>query len=334
MKIIPNECVTEPANIQASTSTTLQTRKPTKKGKLLKKPAKPVKKKETVKSSKKRIIPPELNDGRVEGKRSGDIMEGKAKSMDPTPTKAKETSAAERPWVKNNNKELHSLQKVVGCQLCDKPCGLSVVNHYVTFHPNSEVFTSRLAPEAVECLLNSSINKCEVIKHPGKYGGGPFYEFKQFCYFCKVYKCKSKSSWINHMSVHTGYYQFECLHCNKKFATKPFNHKVKENHQVEKLSQPYFQQKVLKAYICDVCNFIRFTKAEIETHVTKEHEEENITFKEVDFLNFTKKRKQEQLKEEYTELQKLYNKSIKEESEEECENYEEIQGGESAHNFT
>lgn len=350
---IPNEHLQEPTTIQRSKSTALQTRKLTKKKspKLVKKPAKAVKKtpkapKETTKSTKKRNIPSGLKGSSVKGKRSHNIVDGK----EPVPKKAKKTFVAQKPTVKNNNVEWHSLKKVIGCKHCDKPCTLSVVSHYVNVHPNSEVITSRLAPEALECVYNPSlIEKCEAIKRPYKYGGF-IYEFKQFCYFCSEYKCKAKSWWIDHMAMHSGYYRYECVYCDRKFATRPFAHMSKENHQVERISQPHFQKKVLQGYICKLCNFVRFTQREIETHLSNEHDDEGNITKEFEvfvFLNFTKDEEEKKRKIEIVvaesdesdfegyesdylkkEREKLYRKSFEEESEAEYESDEELEEGE------
>lgn len=103
--------------------------------------------------------------------------------------------------VKNDNPEWHSLNKISECFLCDKTPGLSLVHHYVNFHPNDEVVVSRLAPDVADHLRSSeNVMECERIKRKGK----KCYELRQFCHFCNVYKCFSRRMWINHIAKHTG----------------------------------------------------------------------------------------------------------------------------------
>lgn len=61
----------------------------------------------------------------------------------------------------------------------------------------------------------------------------------------------------------------------------------KEKMDVKKVPQPHFDDVNVTAYLCDLCNFVRFTKAEIEKHLTCEHEGDvKDRFREVIFLSF------------------------------------------------
>ncbi|XP_037043877.1 uncharacterized protein LOC119079894 [Bradysia coprophila] len=189
------------------------------------------------------------------------------------------------PKFKNIDTTWHSLRKVLECQECDKPVGNSLVSHYVNLHPNCEIITSRLAPEAAESLRSGVYDSNIVVSKPENSSS---YHYKQFCYFCNVYRCYHKLFWINHMARHTGYYSLKCNHCSRKFACGPLKTKCVEKRNYEAIPQPQFKKRHLLAYVCHLCNFVRFHQHEIEMHLTNEHGEmkDSKKFKEVTFLSF------------------------------------------------
>lgn len=215
----------------------------------------------------------------------------------PAAKKAKKDPVVPKTTVKNTNPELHSLKKVIDCHICGKQERLSLISHYVNEHPNSEVITSRLAPDVADSLRNSKDgHKCERLKQPGK----NYHEFTQFCHFCNVSRCFTKLFWINHMAKHTGYYQYKCCDCSRQFAEKNLSHMCKnDKNNLEKIPQPQFQNDNLQAFICDLCNYVRFSKEEMEKHLSCEH---NLSvtnkFKEITFLSFPKKKTKAQIEEE------------------------------------
>lgn len=56
---------------------------------------------------------------------------------------------------------------------------------------------------------------------------------------------------------------------------------------VKRVQQPQFEGVNLVAYLCDLCNYVRFNKTEIEMHLESEHQG-NVKgkFKEIVFLTF------------------------------------------------
>lgn len=197
--------------------------------------------------------------------------------------------------IKNNNPELHSLKKILSrCQICNKPQGQSVVSHYVNEHPNDEVIISRLAPDVADGLRKSTDHlKCERVWQKNVSG----IIYKQICYFCNLSRCFSRTHWIDHMVKHTGYYQYRCHDCSRKFAVKNKFHVCKDTNHLEMIPQPQFDDENLKAYICDLCNFVRFHRTEMEKHLSSEHEGDITQFKEVTFLKLPRKKKKWQLDE-------------------------------------
>ncbi|KAG4067531.1 hypothetical protein HA402_005303 [Bradysia odoriphaga] len=189
------------------------------------------------------------------------------------------------PKFKNIDTAWHSLRKVLECQECEKPVGNSLVSHYVNQHPNCEIITSRLAPEVAERLRSGIYESNIVISKPENSSS---YHYKQFCYFCNVYRRYHKLFWINHMARHTGYYGLKCNHCSRKFACGPLKTKCVSKGNYEAIPQPQFKNRHLLAYVCDICNFVRFHQHEIEMHLTNEHGEmkDSKKFKEMTFLSF------------------------------------------------
>lgn len=204
-------------------------------------------------------------------------------------TISKPTSSHREGTIQNNKREWHSLTKILGCQVCYRPHGNSLVSHYVNEHPDKEVISSRLAPEAADLLRSrDGIFGCRII--PVNLG----YQYQQFCYFCNIYKCLPKSSWITHMARHTGYYAYKCNHCSRMLAQK-LNHKCTKNNTFTKITYPQFHKRTkIKAYVCDLCNYVRFGKREIQKHLNEEHDDdlEHLkTFNKFNFLRFPAKKR-------------------------------------------
>lgn len=105
------------------------------------------------------------------------------------------------------------------------------------------------------------------------------------CYFCNVEKCSRKVFWIDHLITHTGYVRFDGTGCLRKVADNL--HVCGDKCNVKRVLQPQFEGTDVIAYLCDLCNFVRFTKTEIEKHLICEHEGDiKDRFKEVIFLSF------------------------------------------------
>ncbi|XP_037050206.1 uncharacterized protein LOC119084365 isoform X1 [Bradysia coprophila] len=217
--------------------------------------------------------------------------------------------------MKNIDPNVHSLKKIVDCPVCEKPAKLSIVNHFVTWHPDSEVYTCRLAPEVADALRNSKhVTVAEQFQPEGRC----YKTFSHICYFCNVTKSLTKVFWMNHMSKHTGYYQYQCNDCSRQFAEKNKAHACKGTNNLAKIPQPQFEirnKHTLMAYICDLCNFVRFHQADIEKHLRCEHETTDTKqFKEVVFLSFPKRqRKGHEAEEEEEEEEDVSESSDEEE---------------------
>lgn len=185
--------------------------------------------------------------------------------------------------VKNNNPDWNCLNREINCKICKaRHVGSLLVNHYVNTHPSSEVFPSRVAPDIADVLRNiKEVSECEVKSIDRRL------RYKQFCYFCNKSMCYTKCDWILHMIQHTGYYGYKCGYCLKRFAKKSSRHMCEKECIIEKISQPQFEKADLKAFLCDICNYVRFNVKDIEKHLENEHSgDRKNRFKEVIFLTF------------------------------------------------
>lgn len=195
--------------------------------------------------------------------------------------------------IKNNNLEWHSLKAVLPCKVCYDPPGISLISHYVNMHPDEEVLNSRLSPEAASCLRSSTdFPKCQLIRpEDGSNSGSLLY--KQFCYFCNANRAQSKQCWISHLVRHTGYFDYKCSGCSRKFSTRAQYHTCGvPNSSIEKIIQPVFEQDNITAYVCELCNYVRFYEDEIKRHLDNEHEANEMReFKKFKFFTMPPTRK-------------------------------------------
>lgn len=185
--------------------------------------------------------------------------------------------------IKNNNPDWHSSNQGMYCKVC-KYTGTRLVNHYVNVHPNSEVHVSRVAPDVGDFLRQlKDDHECKRVK---SMKANKSIRFRQFCYFCKESKLLTKFYWMDHLTIHTGCYRFKCTDCSKKFA-RNVNHVCKDKCNVEEVSQFQLEGANLMAYLCDLCNYIRFDKKDIEKHLRCQHDDVDVNrYKKVTFLSF------------------------------------------------
>lgn len=191
--------------------------------------------------------------------------------------------------VKNNNREWHSRNEEMNCKICDfrGNSQFSLVDHFVNFHPTDEVFPSRVAPNVARLLRDrKKVHQSVRDISSRDYCLG----YTQFCYFCNTILSLQKPRWISHIASHTGHFPFQCTDCSMKFLTK---NEDSEKCNVQRVSQRKFDAQFKKVdvigFLCDLCNFVRFDKTEIEKHLKNEHDGGvKKKYKEVVFLSFPK----------------------------------------------
>ncbi|KAG4066737.1 hypothetical protein HA402_012804 [Bradysia odoriphaga] len=181
--------------------------------------------------------------------------------------------------IKNNNPDWHWLSAGNRCKICDS-WEISLSLHYVNVHPNSEVLSSRIAPEPAAFVRNPNyVPKCEVVST----SHSRHRLYKQICFFCNESKVYRRSDWIHHMIKHTGYYTKQCDHCLNKVAKDARRHHCSGSIKHNRL--PQFDEIDLIGYVCNNCNFVRFDEKEIRKHLANEHHGMG-DFKDIIFLTF------------------------------------------------
>lgn len=189
--------------------------------------------------------------------------------------------------VKNNNPEWHSRNEEMNCKICDFSGNsqFCLVDHYVNSHPTDEVFSSRVPPSVAKLLRDTKeVHQCERDLSSKGYCLG----YTQFCYFCNTILSLQKPRWISHIASHTGNFPFQCMDCSKKFLSQNGD---AEKCNVGRVAQRKFDARFKKteviAFLCDLCNFVRFDKAEIAKHLKSEHDGDGKNnYRNVVFLSF------------------------------------------------
>lgn len=187
--------------------------------------------------------------------------------------------------IKNNNPDWHCLNEEKICRICASAPFVSLVSHYSKAHPNREVFPSRVTPDVANFLRTSSkSHQHETVR----IAANNCLAHQQICYFCNELRCYRKKGWIEHIIAHTGYYRFQCTGCAKKYS-RNLKHSCENMGSLVQISQPYFDQVNVMAYLCDLCNYVRFDKIDMENHLRNEHDgNTNEQYKQVLFLRLVK----------------------------------------------
>lgn len=205
-----------------------------------------------------------------------------------------ETMAVPTSTIKNNNPDWHSLEDKIECKICTIKFAnrYNLVRHYIDHHQNTEVFPCRVTPDIAELLRDpKTVHDSQRIQQRSKA------IFKQQCYFCNTSMSKDKPAWITHMARHTGYYRDKCTRCSKKFLRHRSQYCVDNGYVVREPSQRQFERQFksddVLAYVCGLCNYVRFDKAEIKKHLNSQHDGDvENNFEEVIFLRFPNGKKQ------------------------------------------
>lgn len=135
-----------------------------------------------------------------------------------------------------------------------------MVLHYEKYHPNHEIFISRLPPDTVEQL-----------KSPAKEA-----EFSEtffiiaHCHFCQMKRTFHESYWPTHILTHTGERDHYCHACKRKSSAHS-NHINKCGQNTEQLFLYNFEENYLTAFMCKQCNFVQVLTQNIEKHLLNEH---------------------------------------------------------------
>lgn len=179
-----------------------------------------------------------------------------AKPDEPQPSAEKNASI-----VKNTNIELYaSNPQYKSCIICGlKPRNCAI--HYAKFHPDTEVYTSRLSPKMIQLGIDGN-------QMAEKFSFG---KFKTICLFCERNHKKGKHNWLEHYANHMGHYLYECSKCWTHINDYS-RHKTECSTGINILIKPEWNDNILNGYACRLCNYAQLLKENICRHLISEHE--------------------------------------------------------------
>ncbi|XP_052862606.1 uncharacterized protein LOC128269241 [Anopheles cruzii] len=151
----------------------------------------------------------------------------------------------------NDNDEVHCQSKFMfNCCLCEYS-GSNMVDHYVSKHPDQEVFISRVSPDQADVIRKqpSAIHgKCIILDKVRR-------SISCLCLFCESVYVLTPDEWIEHIVRHTG----EFVYCNDSKTS------IKVNSDIE------FSSNHMYAHICDRCNFVQVSSTNMKKHFSMHH---------------------------------------------------------------
>ncbi|KAJ1524151.1 hypothetical protein ONE63_010679 [Megalurothrips usitatus] len=165
------------------------------------------------------------------------------------------------------------------CKLCNF-FGKTIVNHYVSCHPQEEVLISRL-PQALAELVKADSTKYvgELQSLISKYSAKKRSSVPLQCLICKYIACTSLRLY-EHVSTHTGEYRFSCTMCNHKGAQRQLMKSHRKMHHsdatIKDICNAYLpggvaSMKILFAYLCPECNYIQLSESSLKKHLKLYH---------------------------------------------------------------
>lgn len=160
---------------------------------------------------------------------------------------------------RNIDKSLYlSSDSAKTCPLCGV-CYVRMVSHFKTMHSNSEIFVSRISPQMVDQLDNSTLSYIKYAKQTGKY-------LQATCIFCEKERNFSGYYWTDHIRSHSGEYANVCILCQKSVC---FNNHCGMNTD-RKVVHDLFNDD-LYAYLCTECNYVQLNEKNLLNHLERQH---------------------------------------------------------------
>ncbi|XP_058055204.1 uncharacterized protein LOC131206605 [Anopheles bellator] len=151
----------------------------------------------------------------------------------------------------NDNDKVHCQSKFMfNCCLCEYS-GSNMVDHYVSKHPDQEVFISRVSPDQADVIRKqpSALHgKCVTLGQVRR-------SISCICFFCEIVYVLTPNEWIEHIARHTG----EFVYCNDS------KNMINVNSDIE------FSSNHMYAHICDRCNFVQVSSTNMKKHFSTHH---------------------------------------------------------------
>lgn len=188
-----------------------------------------------------------------------------------------EPEAKRMVYQKNDKAELHATnaQYKKKCDLCGKKYA-HLVNHIVKWHPNNEVYLSRPSPDVLKKIqsvpngakiqseISNQMIELRINKLPRTQT--PCFQPKFFCIFCDEYRRCDKGACLDHISTHTGEYQYFCRNCNKKSS-----YRCHCGFDAEKIEHFNWEDDYIYGFMCKLCQFVQLREDRVIEHVHKQH---------------------------------------------------------------
>lgn len=152
------------------------------------------------------------------------------------------------------------------CMLCARKQS-NIINHYVSCHPDAEVYHCRLSPAMASMCIGGL---------PEAYSVAGESKVEALCVFCERERMFERNRWMDHISTHIGEYRYECAHCKHRFST-PHAHSNSANCDatnptINQVFQFELEDNYLFGYICKHCNFIQLSIDKITQHIVQQHD--------------------------------------------------------------
>lgn len=173
------------------------------------------------------------------------------------------------PPVPNIDKNMwNNGSKISKCVIC-KSVVRNIIEHYVSKHPNSEVYHARMSPTTTESVKMGLDNL--IAKHQKN-------KIDAFCPFCeREQSFETAERWCLHLSKHTGEYTKDCKRC--KEAPEEAESVGKPTQCVHSAEELLFSAHAVHAdlciRICSFCNYSQLKEESIEHHLRNTHQIED-----------------------------------------------------------
>lgn len=166
--------------------------------------------------------------------------------------------------MQNNDKSLYLCsEKAKTCPLCKKRYSRIMVPHFISQHPNDEVFVSRISPQMVDYIAPENVDHRTFIKFVKNHS----VQLQTVCIFCETMKSFPADYWPDHYRSHTGEYANLCEVCDKICSTS--NHC---NVGTTRMDNFDLRTENMIAYRCNECNYVQTDQHNIRTHLEKQHD--------------------------------------------------------------
>ncbi|KAJ8936842.1 hypothetical protein NQ314_012158 [Rhamnusium bicolor] len=165
------------------------------------------------------------------------------------------------------------------CKLCTYQ-GKYITTHYKTAHPDSEILTSRFAPNIASAAIVDSDKNLVRYENIMRVKGGAKFQF--CCRFCEFTTNVPPTLFYDHITTHTGEYRHICPICEFSASSgKTLKSHLNNIHQnaEKRVARKSYGQTIIFGYMCGECNYVQLCEKNVEEHINIFHLEKPIVYK-------------------------------------------------------